>query len=180
MAEHDDPPAGEVTGPTVPRRLSGLGRVAALCAVALVALAGVGGWMGYRLVDERRDAAQQSRFVETARQGAINLTTIRHETVDQDIKRILDSSTGAFHDDFQKRAEPFAEVVRQARSTSEGSVTSAALESHEGDSAQVLVVMSVQMSSHEAPEQVPTVWRMRIGVQQSGDDARVSDVQFVS
>lgn len=179
MAEHDDSPAVKVT-PVLPQRFSALHGVAALCAVALVALAGLGGWMGYRLVDERREVAQQGRFVETARQGAINLTTIRHATVDEDIKRILDSSTGAFHDDFQKRAEPFAEVVRQARSTSEGSVTSAALESHEGDAAQVLVVMSVQMSSHEAPEQVPTVWRMRIGVQQSGDSARVSDVQFVS
>lgn len=166
--------------PVVPRRVSGLHWVAALCAVAFVALAGLGGWMGYRLVDERRESAQQSRFVETARQGAINLTTIRHATVDEDIKRILDTSTGAFHDDFQKRAESFAEVVRQARSASHGSVTSAALESHEGDTAKVLVVMSVQMSSDEAPEQVPTVWRMRIGVQQSGDSARVSDVQFVS
>ncbi len=40
--------------------------------------------------------------------------------------------------------------------------------------------MSVKMSNAGAAEQDPRVWRMRIGVQQSGDSAKVNDVQFVS
>ncbi|PQE01285.1 mammalian cell entry protein [Mycobacterium sp. EPG1] len=136
--------------------------------------------MSYRLVEDRQAADDQSRFVEAARQGAINLTTIGHTTVEEDIRRILDSSTGAFHDDFAQRSESFAGVVRQAQSTSEGSVTSVALESCHGDTAQVLVVMSVKMFNAGAPEQQDTrVWRMRVGLQRSGDTARISDVEFV-
>ena len=59
-------------------------------------------------------------------------------------------------------------------------MTSVALESCHGDTAQVLVVMSVKMFNAGAPEQQDTrVWRMRVGLQRSGDTARISDVEFV-
>ncbi|OBF58148.1 hypothetical protein A5778_04635 [Mycolicibacterium monacense] len=163
-----------------PQRHNGIRLAVAFSVVAIVGLGGVAGWLGYRIVDDRRAQAEQNEFVEAARQGAINLTTIDHTSVDADIKRILDSSTGTFRDDFEKRSQTFAEVVKQAQSTSEGSVTSAGLESREGDTAQVLVVMSVNMSNAGAAEQSPRSWRMRVGVKQTGDVAKVSDVQFVS
>ena len=96
------------------------------------------------------------------------------------MQRILDTSTGVFHDDFQKRSQAFADVVKRARSKSEGSVVSSALESRDGDTARVLVVMSVTMTSAGAAQQDPQAWRMRIGVQQSDGVAKVSDVEFVS
>ena len=180
MAEHADPTDIGVSDVTVPPRVSAVRLAVALSAVALAVLCALGGWMGYRLAQDRQAVAQQVQFIEAARQGALNLTTIGHTTVDEDVKRILESSTGVFHDDFKKRSEPFADLVRQAQSTSEGSVTSAALESQQGDTAQVLVVMSVKMSTAGAPDQQDTrVWRMRVGVQRDGDTARVSDVQFI-
>jgi Mce-associated membrane protein len=111
------------------------------------------------------------------------LTTINYTEVDADIQRILDSSTGTFHDNFQKRSQPFVDVVKQAQSKSEGTVTAAGLESQNGDQAKVLVAVSVKvsmkMSNADAPEQAPRGWRMRIGVQKVGRGAKVSDVQFV-
>ncbi len=182
MAEHVGAGGGltDAADAEVAQRKAGLREVLAVGTVALLSLGGLGGWLGYRVLDEHRDTTQQSRFVQAARQGAINLTTIDHSTVDADIDRILESSTGTFHDDFEKRAQPFADVVKQAQSTSAGTVTSAALESQDGDTAQVLVVMSVKMSNQGAAEQPPSTWRMRIGVQSSGDTEKVSDVQFVS
>lgn len=171
MAEHADSDAG---------RLTGMRTAAAVSAVAFVALAGVAGWMGYQILDDRRAHAQQSELVEVARQGAVNLTTIDHATVDADMQRILDTSTGVFHDDFQKRSQAFADVVKRAGSKSEGSVVSSALESRDGATARVLVVMSVTMTSAGAAQQDPQAWRMRIGVQQSDGVAKVSDVEFVS
>ncbi|MGE2836892.1 mammalian cell entry protein [Mycobacterium sp. SMC-4] len=179
MGEHDDPSGGTLTQTTGAQRVPPWRSAVAVCLVALAALGGLGGWMGYRLIEERQDAAEQSQFLEAARQGAVNLTTIGHATVDADVKRIIDSSTGVFREDFEKRAVPFAEVVKQAQSVSEGSVTSAALETREGDTARVLVVMSVKMSSAGAPQQEPQIWRMRVGVQRSDGATRVSDVEFV-
>jgi len=60
-----------------------------------------------------------------------------------------------------------------------GSVTEAALESQTGSEAQALVAVSVKTSSTAGEETVPRAWRMRISVQQSNDQMKVSRVEFV-
>jgi Mce-associated membrane protein len=146
---------------------------------AVVALGGLAGWLGYRAYQAHLAAQQRELFVQVARQAAINLTTISYTHADADVARILDSATGTFHDDFQKRSQPFIDVVKQAQSTSQGTVTAAGLESIAGDQAQVIVAISVKTSSSGVPEQEPRGWRMRLNVQKVGDTAKVSNVQLV-
>ena len=117
--------------------------------------------------------------MQVARQGALNLTTIDWQRADADVQRILDSATGEFYDDFAKRSAPFIKVVKEAKSTSTGSITEAGLESEAGDSAQVLVAVAVKTSNVGAPDQQPREWRMRIAVQKVGDVMKVSNVEFV-
>jgi Mce-associated membrane protein len=147
--------------------------------VLVVALAGLTGWLGFRAYQSHQSDEQQKLFLSVGRQGALNLTTIDWQHADADVQRILDSATGTFYDDFQKRAQPFMEVVKQAQSKSVGTIAEAGLESKSDDSAQVLVKMSVKTSNAGAPEQAPRAWRMRITVQKVGDDAKVSNVEFV-
>lgn len=181
MAEHAGPATGRLsTESTGPHRYPAWKASAAVCGAAFVALAAVGGWLGYEIVHHREVERRQDAFVEAARQGAVNLTTIDHRTVDTDIQRVLDTSTGAFHDDFRKRSGPFAEVVRRAQSTSEGTVTEDALIDSEDDRAEVLVLVSVRMSTPGAAEQDPQVWRMKVAVEQADGTPKISDVQFVS
>lgn len=160
-----------------------LPRIPSVVAVGLVLVAAVGalvGWVGFRAHQAQEGQALNSLYVQTARQAALNLTTISYAEADTDIRRILDSSTGAFREDFQRRSEPFVAVVKQARSKSEGTVTEAGLESVTGDSAQVLLAVSVRTSLAEAPAGPPRNWRMRISVAKDGAGARISNVQFVS
>jgi Mce-associated membrane protein len=152
----------------------------ALGLVVVAALAGVGGWLGYRAYQDREAQAQRNLYVQVARQTAVNLTTINYTEVESDIKRILESATGTFYDDFQKRSQPFVEVVKKVQSKSEGTVAEAALLSEAKDQAQVLVAVSVKTTIAAAPEQEPRRWRMRISVQKSGDSAKVSNVEFVA
>jgi Mce-associated membrane protein len=147
--------------------------------VMVVALAGLVGWLGYRGYQSHQAKAQRQLFVQVGRQAALNLTTINFQEVDADVRRILDSSTGAFYDDFQKRSQPFVDVVKQAQSKSEGTVTEAGLESEQNNEAQVLVAVTVKTSNAGAAEQQPRAWRMRINVQKVGDGAKVSNVEFV-
>jgi Mce-associated membrane protein len=70
-------------------------------------------------------------------------------------------------------------VVKQAQSKSVGTVSEAGLESQSGDQAQVLVAVSVKTANLGAQEQRPRAWRMRIDVQKLGDQAKVSNLQFV-
>jgi Mce-associated membrane protein len=147
--------------------------------VVILALGGLTGWLGFRAYQSHQVDAQRKVFLQVGRQGALNLTTIDFQHVDDDVKRILDSATGTFFDDFQQRAQPFTEVVRQVRSTSVGTVTEAGLESESADEAQVLVAVAVHTTIEGQPEQQPRSWRMRILVQKVGDDTKVSNVEFV-
>lgn len=145
----------------------------------VLALSGLVGWLGYRFAQANRAADERALFVQAGRQAALNLTTIDYSHVDADVQRILDSSIAPFRDDFQKRSQPFIDVVRQAQSTTQGSITEAGLESMQGDRAQVLVAVSVKTSNAGAAQQEPRAWRMRVDVQKVGDGAKVSNVQFV-
>ena len=145
----------------------------------VVALAGLTGWLGFRTYESNRADAERNLFLQVGRQGALNLTSIDWQNADADVQRILDSATGTFYDDFQQRAQPFVEVVKQAQSKSVGTISEAGVESAGDNEAQVLVAVTVNTSNAGAPEQEPRAWRMRISVEKIGDEAKVSNVEFV-
>jgi Mce-associated membrane protein len=152
----------------------------AVSVAIIVALVGLGGWLGFRVHQDHQVQAQRNLYVQVARQTAINLTTINYTEVDADIKRVLDSSTGAFHDEFQNRSQPFVEVVKKVQSKSEGTIAEAGLLSYTKDQAQVLIAVAVKTSMAAAPaDQEPRRWRMRLTVDKTGDGAKVSNVEFV-
>lgn len=162
------------------RRWLSPARTAMLVSLAIVVAAtALVGFLGFRTYQSEQAKHRDELFVAAARQGAINLTTIDWQHADSDIQRILDSATGTFYDDFSKRSQPFVQVVKQAQSKSVGTVSEAGLESESGDQAQVLVAVSVKTTNLGAQEQRPRAWRMRIDVQKLGDQAKVSNVQFV-
>jgi Mce-associated membrane protein len=147
--------------------------------VLVLVLGGLTGWLGH-LANESHQAGEQRNLVlQVGRQGALNLTTIDWQHADTDVQRILDSATGTFYDDFQKRSAPFIEVVKQAQSKSVGNITEAGLESESQSEAQVLVAVTVNTTNAGAPEQQPRSWRMRISVQKVNGEAKVSKVEFV-
>ncbi|OBK21390.1 mammalian cell entry protein [Mycobacterium asiaticum] len=169
---NDSEPIAPQSDPT-PRRaiLLGLTLVVALAILLL--------WLGFRVHQAEQTQAQRGEFLQVATQGAVNLTTIDWRHADADVHRILDGATGEFRDDFARRSGPFIDVLRQAQSSTVGSVTESGLESQTADTAQALVEVSVQTSNAGAAEPVPRVWRMRITVAKVGDQVKVSSVRFV-
>jgi Mce-associated membrane protein len=157
----------------------GLRLALALGLVIVTALGGLVGWLGFRADQSHQREQQRATLLAAARQGALNLTTISYTEVDADITRILDSATGTFHDDFEKRSQPFVEVVKKAQSKSQGTITEAGLESMQGDNARALVAVTVTTSNAGAAQQEPRSWRMRIDVKKVGEDAKVSNVEFI-
>jgi Mce-associated membrane protein len=165
---------------SVPNWVSRIPRPIAVGVAVIVALLAVGGWLGFRLHQDDQGRAQRNLYVQVARQTAINLTTINYTEVDADIKRVLDSATGGFHEEFQTRSQPFVEVVKKVQSKTEGTIAEAGLLSYGKDQAQVLVAISVKTSMAGAPpDQEPRRWRMRLTVDKNGDSAKVSKVEFV-
>ena len=155
-------------------------RLATMVGLAIVlALAATVGWLGFRAYQSHQAQEQRQLFLQVGRQCALNLTTIDWQHADADVQRVLDSATGQFYDQFSKRKQPFIEVLKKAQSKSVGTITEAGLESDSGDKAQVLVAASIKTSNLGADDQPPREWRMRISVEKSGDDVKISNVAFV-
>jgi Mce-associated membrane protein len=184
-ADHaaETPEAPEPTDPEpTGRRLSMPGvRLALSTAVllAIVGLLGVSGWMAWQhhnVVKERQRAAA---YRATARQGVINLTSLDFNKAKEDVQRVLDSATGEFKEDFQKRAEDFASVVKDSKAVTEGSVAATAVESMNNDSAVVLVLANERVTNIAGAKDQPRTFRFRVSVVHEGDDLKVSKVEFV-
>ena len=112
--------------------------------VLVLALGGLTGWLGFRAYQSHQADELRKLYLQVGRQGALNLTTIDFGHADADVQRILDSATGTFYDDFQARAQPFVEVVKQAQSKSVGTIAEAGLVSDSENEAEVLVAVTVR------------------------------------
>lgn len=172
-------PAAVVTKTKVSHLTSRDRVVLAIGLVVVVALAAVGGFIAYRGYQQQRSTPQREVFLEGAKRGAQNLTTIDYNHADADVQRVLDSATGTFYDDFNRRAPSFTDVVKQVRSKSTGTVTEAGVESIAGDTGKVLVAVTVNTEVADGPPQPVRAFRMRLTVQKLGGDAKVSNVEFV-
>jgi Mce-associated membrane protein len=166
----------------VRRRLRAPNLAAALtiaAVVAICALLGVSGWMAWQhhnVVQQRQRAAA---YIATARQGVINLTSLDFNKAKEGVQRVLDSATGDFRDDFQKRAEDFESVVKDSKAVTEGSVAATAVESMNNDSAVVLVLANERVTNIAGAKDQPRTFRFRVSVVHDGDQLKLSKVEFV-
>jgi Mce-associated membrane protein len=187
--EPPEPPAGStestrqrlrVPGLSGLSRLSALSRVLAAAAIlAICGLLGASGWMLWHhhtvLAERQRSAA----YVAAARQGVVNLTSLDFNKAKEDVQRVLDSATGEFRDDFQRRADDFASVVKDSKAVTQGSVTASAVESMNKDSAVVLVLANERVTNSAGAKDDPRAFRFRVSVVRDGDQLKISKVEFV-
>jgi Mce-associated membrane protein len=147
--------------------------------VAICALLGVSGWMAWHhhnVVQERQRAAA---YIGAARQGVINLTSLDFNKAKEGVQRVLDSATGEFKDDFQRRAADFESVVKDSKAVTEGSVAATAVESMNNDSAVVLVLCNERVTNIAGAKDQPRTFRFRVSVVHDGDQLKLSKVEFV-
>ncbi|MGO9032276.1 hypothetical protein [Mycobacterium sp.] len=182
-SEEAEPPAGSTESTSQRWRvpgLSGLSRVLTAAAiVAICGLLGASGWMLWHhhtvLAERQRSAA----YVAAARQGVVNLTSLDFNKAKEDVQRVLDSATGEFRDDFQRRADDFASVVKDSKAVTQGSVTASAVESMSKDSAVVLVLANERVTNSAGAKDDPRAFRFRVSVVRDGDQLKISKVEFV-
>jgi len=158
-----------------PRRALALGALAALVLALLIAVA----IPATRVLSARSAAADTAAALDAARQETLNLTTMSFQTADQDIKRLLDGTTGEFRDQFQQRIKPFTDIVRQAKVVTTGKISEAGVESSTVDAVTVLVAATAQVTNTAAPTGTPRDYRLRLTVRQVDGRWLVSNVDFV-
>lgn len=161
------------------RRPSGRAVARALVAVIVLVSLATG---GYSIWNHQQIAAAQARedeFLNAAREGVIALTTLDSGRATDDVKRVLDHSTGAFHTDFQTRSEDFTKVVEQSEVATQGEIIAAAVESMTDESAVVLVSAVSRVTNSAGAQQEPRVWRLSVTVTREGSELKMSKVEFV-
>ncbi|MBH0776636.1 hypothetical protein IT779_10100 [Nocardia sp. NEAU-351] len=155
--------------------------VAATLLLALV-VAAIASTVALHSISEGNDAREQRRteYLQTARQAVLNLTTIRADSAQADIDRILAGASGEFRSEFDGRIDPFREVVRQARVVSTGEVIEAALEDDDDRTAHVLVAAKQTVTNAGQQEPQQRYYRFRVTVTGGEHGPTVSKVEFVA
>lgn len=145
------------------RRRASRRAVGALLLLCVAGLAGVV-LLGLEARQHQQLEADRQAALQAARQAATNLTSISHRTADQDIERILDVATGELAEQFRSEREALTELLGTSRSTSEGEVLAAGVQSIEGRSATVLVATDATVTTAETGEDSPVLQRYRMSM----------------
>jgi Mce-associated membrane protein len=164
----------------VRRRLPALSVI--LKAAAVLAICACGATSGYMLWQDR-DTAKHARraadVVASAKQGVVNMTSMDFNKAKEDVQRVLDSSTGEFRDEFQRRAEDFTSVVQQSKVITRGAVTAAAIESLDEHSASVLVSATSLITNSTGASDQPRPLRLRVTMTDDAGRYKISKVELV-
>ncbi|MCW1959466.1 MAG: hypothetical protein KIH64_013180 [Mycobacterium sp.] len=173
-AEAAEAAPAEVEAPR--RRQTAVLALAALLTGVLAALTGLMVWQHSKDAEER---AQDQRFVDTARQGVVALLSIDHSHAKADVQRVLDLTTGPFHDDFARSADDFVKTSVDSRAVTIGKINASALESVDGDRGTVMVVATSAVTNANGADNDPRPFRMSVTVSCGEDPCKMSDVEFV-
>lgn len=123
--------------------------------------------------------AQERRFVDAARDGVVALLSIDYNHARADVQRVLDLTTGQFHDDFDHSADDFVKTAEESKAVSVGKISAAALDVVDGDRARVLISATSVVSNAKGAKEDARPFRMSVTVTRDGDTCKMSDVEFV-
>jgi Mce-associated membrane protein len=177
----DDAAAAE---PTRRRRLKlprvGLKFVAAGLVILLsLGLFGAGGWMIWHHQQVVAEQQRSAEFAAAARQGVVTLMSLDYNHAEDDVKRIIDNTTGDFKKDFESQAPEFTDVAKQSKVVTEATVTAAAVQSMTKDTATVLIAVTTRVSNTASKQQEPRSWRLSVDVARDGGQIKLAKVEFV-
>ncbi|MBF0660145.1 hypothetical protein HF877_11865 [Rhodococcus sp. BL-253-APC-6A1W] len=150
-----------------------------VASILLIAVVAAGVWLiiDQRSADERDE--RRAAFVQAARQTVLNLTTIRADSADADVQRLIDGATGDFKAEFEGREGPFVEVVQQAGVTTMGEVLEAGIQNEDGTCASSLVASRAMVSNADQTEPEPRDFRLRVTICDENGRLLASKVEFV-
>ena len=150
--------------------------VLVVLAVAAVALAAT----SYSRVSAASDRSDRREAVlDSARQQAVNFTTLDYRHLDRDLGRVLRGASGNFRKQFRSGTKDLSTLVTQNKAVSRGEVLDAGLVSSDDDSARVLVVADSTVTNAADPKPQKRHYRMQLDLVRHGDRWLVSDLQFV-
>ncbi|WP_433592659.1 hypothetical protein [Nocardia sp. CA-145437] len=153
------------------------GAAAALCLVALAT--SLIFWIPAHNAADKNEQLRAD-YTQTAKQAVLNITTIKVDTVKDDINRVLSVASGQLKDEYSSRSDAYADVIKQANVKASGQVVETAVESYDDRSAQILVAAKQNLTNAGSDQPQQRVYRFRVTITHDGDQFTASKLEFVS
>lgn len=180
----------ETAAPTGPdpvaarRTPVGLLVVAVLLAAGIVAALGVG---GLALAMPESSASLSARWpgdsgraaVKAGKECVTRFLSVSRDSVDDDLERVLDCSTGQFHRQFQDGMPEVREAVVSNDVRAKGQVLRTAVVSAGADSAVLLIAIDASITNVNKPGGSEHHYRIRVGMSLVKGGWKVSKLEFV-
>lgn len=160
-----------------PRRATLISAVAVLCTAALLAVSTYMVLQHNRITEDQQRAAE---FAGAARQVVLTLMSIEPAKAKEIVQHILDSSTGPFHNEFQRGADAFVKVTQSSKAATVATVQAAAVQSMTAETAVVLVSARTALTGAANGQEQPHTWRLRLTMTRDGGHPKMSGVEFIS
>ncbi|MCV7359711.1 hypothetical protein [Mycolicibacterium fluoranthenivorans] len=159
-----------------PKSATVLALAAILTGVALLAAGGYLLW-GHRVA--QREEHRRDEFTAAASQAVITLLSIDSAKAKDNVRQIIDNSTGQFRDDFQAEAEDFIKTAEASRAVTKATAQVAAVDSMTENSATVLVTAATTVSNSAGANQQPRNWRLSVDMVDEGQQIKLAKVEFI-
>lgn len=162
-------PAAASAGPS--SKGFGWERIVAVAATVLAIALLVGTTFLLNLRSETSDQdALRADYVQTAKQAMLNITNISADTAAEDIKRVLEVTSGDLATEYEKSKDDYAGIVQKAQVRAKGEVIEAAIESSDDNTAIVLVAVKQTLTNAgaEGPQQRQFRFRVTIAHTEKG------------
>ncbi|AFM16408.1 VirB8 protein [Mycolicibacterium chubuense NBB4] len=159
-----------------PKPASMVAVAAMLAGISLLAASGYLLW-GHHL--EQREQQRRAAFAAAASQAVVTLMSIDSAKAEDNVRQILDNSTGQFRDDFRSEADDFVKTAQQSKAATKASAQAVAVESMTPNSATVLVTAATTVSNSAGADQQPRNWRLSVDMVDDGQQMKLTKVEFV-
>ncbi|MEU8110573.1 hypothetical protein AB0C18_43410 [Nonomuraea muscovyensis] len=139
--------------------------VIAVLSALLVVLAGAAFWLGAQAREAQAGADDRRAALDAARAHAAGLVALHHRTVDDDVRRILATSTGAARKEYEAGLDRLRTTTVANKVVQTGVLRAAGLVSLSGGTATALVVADVDIrweGSKTPPQDRLYRWSMEL------------------
>lgn len=146
--------------------------------VLLVGFLVVASFFGIRVVGGFADSMGRSNALDAAREVATNLTTFDAATAEEDIARLVETTTPAFAAGLDGDREAFIRSLREGKVKMTGTVTEAGVASYDDDTAQVIVAVRSAVNSGGGEQ--GRDYRLNLTMVHQGGSWLASKVEFLA
>jgi Mce-associated membrane protein len=168
----------------VPLPREGSRKLVVLGLVAVLGLAGVGWlWMKKSELDATEAASKQAAYAAT--QAAQSISSYDYRTVESDMRKATDYTTGGFRKQFETQAERVRTLAPQQQAMVTGTAVKTAIEDISSTKGTVLVflnqqtVKTTQTDKNGQPQRLPSQFTLRMHMTKVGDRWLASQVEVL-